>query len=35
VHGGGGDAGGDGDSNLGVVNAGEVAGASRLMLLGL
>jgi len=35
VHGGGGDTGGDGDSNLRVINAREVASAGRLVLLGL
>ena len=35
MHGGGGDAGGESDGNLGVVNAGEVASASGLVLLGL
>ena len=35
MHGGGGDAGGEGDGNLGVVNAREVAGAGGLVLLGL
>jgi len=35
VHGGGGNTGWDGDRDLGVVNAGEVAGASWLVLLRL
>ena len=35
VHGGGGDTGGDGDSNLRVINAREVASAGRLVLFGL
>ena len=35
VHGGGGDTGGDGDSNLRVIDAGEVASAGGLVLLGL
>jgi len=35
VHGGGGNAGGDGDSNLRVINAREVASAGRLVLFGL
>jgi len=35
VHGGGGDTRGDGDSNLRVINAREVASAGRLVLLGL
>ena len=35
MHGGGGDTGGDGDSNLRVINAREVASACRLVLFGL